>query len=825
MNPAVLRLAVRQLVSQLRTTEWRALILATWLAVALTTFLSLLGDRLENGLLRESASVLGADLVISSSRPIDKSRLTLADQFSLTKSEVIQFPSMIAAGDSMVLSSVRVVEAPYPLRGEVQTEPPQTASVPEPGTAWVEQPILNQLGVKVGDSVQFGYVDLKVSAVLLSSPDRGSGFRSLSPHMLVNKADLEASEVLAPGSRAQFRLLLAGAKAQTDRFEKAIKPRITESERLLSLTNDQPLTGNALGNGMAYLRLSALTALLLSALTIMLALRRFSLGQTKHNALLLSLGLRPADLVKLYVAQLLLAAAIIAVTGLLSGIVLERIADYWIADLLPQQLPAASGTSYLAGPILSFAMLLLLGLPPTFEQSRITVSQLFRGEEQDNASTQSKVLYILSLMLLGLTILAFLQAPLAAILLLVVLGVSGLQFGWLSQKLLHLACIPLAKKLTLGRLLNLRLNQQRKWHRLQSAVVVLLLMLLSVVWVSREDLIKEWRAQFPQDVPNYFVINIQEWQKPDLDKFLSERHIETELYPMVRGRLTELNGKPIKPQLNEEQLNNNALHRELNLTYRREMPEHNQLISGTWWTPDSTAAEISIERDMFQNLGLSLGDELSFNIGGQDIRGLITSVREVQWNSFKPNFYVIFSPGAIEGYPATWITSFKLADSNKHYASELLKTFPSLTLVDIDQLLAQLAGWLARLAESSALVLTLTLGCGLVLVAVTLLQALEQRRFESALLQTLGARSRQTQQLDLLEFALLGLVCGFLAAVSAEVMLGALHLYLLKIDPRWHFELWLSLPVLATLIFIGLSWLLRTPLKIEQCYQVLRSKT
>lgn len=824
MNPVVIRLAQRQLWAQLRTVEWRALVLATWLAITLTTFLSLLSDRLEQGLLRESANVLGADLVLRSSRPMAENRILDAQKANLETAQVIQFPTMVGAGENLVLSSARVITAPYPLRGELVTDPPQTIAVPNPGETWVEPRILQQLGIKVGDTLQFGYVDLQVSAELLSSPDRGSGFRSLSPHVLINKSDLDASGVLAPGSRAEFRLLLAGNTEQVQAFEEQLRPELESYERLLSLTSDQPVTGNALGNGMSYLRLSALTALLLSALTIMLALRRFSNGQQRRSALLMSLGLQPKELIQLYLCQLLIAATIISFIGTLTGVLFERIADYLIADLLPQALPLANWWTYLSGAGLGFAMLLLLGLPPTLEQARVPVAQLLRGEEIRSQSGSSRSLYAISLTLLGATILLFLQAPLAAFLLLVVLGISGVLFGWLAQQLLHLLAIPLAKRMTLGRLLKIRLSQQRRWHRLQSAVVVLLLTLLSVVWVSRQDLIQEWQAQFPEDVPNYFVINIQEWQKPDIDRFLAEREIDTDLYPMIRGKLTDLNDAPIRPQLNEEQLKDGALRRELNLTWRESMPEHNQLLRGEWWDPNSTESEISIERDMLEDLGLEIGDKLGFDVGGQPVSGTITSVREVQWESFRPNFYVIFSPKALQSYPGTWITSFKLADDKRSAATDLLREFPSLTLIDIDQLLEQLAGWLERLADSSAMVLGLTLACGLILIAVTLLQALEQRRFEAALLQTLGSTSAQTQRLDMLEFALLGAVCGALAAASAEVMLAALHYNLLKVDVRLHPELWLSLPPLAVILFIGIGFALRAPLKIEQCYNILRSK-
>lgn len=824
MSRAVNRLARRQFRAQLRTTEWRALLLATWLAVALTSFLSLLDNRLEQGLLRESANVLGADLALRSSRPIDTSRIDLAQKLGLQHSSVIQFPSMIGAGEQMILSSVRVVDSPYPLRGEILTEPPVTSDIPAPGTAWVEPRILQQLEIDVGDRIQFGYTELQVSARLISSPDRGTGFNSLNPNMLVNHADLEAAAVLAPGSRAQFRLLLSGDSAAIRAYEAQLTPQLEKQERILSLTQDQPVTGNALANGLAYLRLSALTALLISALTIVLALRRFSNNQQRRSALLMSLGLKPGDLIQLYLRQLLIAATATSLLGGFSGYLLQLLASGWIEGLLPQALPGASITSYLIGPALGFAMLLLLGMPPAIDQARVSIISLLRGDDNARPAVTSRALHLFSFLLLGAVMLSFLEAPAATALFLIGLGLGGALFGTLAQWLLVLISRPLAQRLTLGRLLNLRLRQQRKWHRLQAAVITLLLTLLSVVWISRQDLVREWQAQFPEDTPNYFVINIQNWQKAQLDQFLAERSIQTELYPMIRGRLTELNGQPIRTQLSTEQLEFNALNRELNLTWNTSPPAHNQLVSGQWWTqPDQT--EISIEQEMFSSLGLKLGDRLSFDIGGQPVEGVISSVREVVWNSFRPNFYVIFSPGQLETFPATWITSFKLDDQQRDYATELLKTFPSLTLIDIDQLITQFEAWLERLAQSSALVLLMTLGCGLILIAVTLIQALEQRRLEAALLQTLGATAKQTQRLDLLEFALLGLVCGTLAAISAETLLAVIHQFLLQVDARPHAVLWILLPPLASLLFVALGALMRAPLKIEECYKVLRSKT
>jgi len=344
-----------------------------------------------------------------------------------------------------------------------------------------------------------------------------------------------------------------------------------------------------------------------------------------------------------------------------------------------------------------------------------------------------------------------------------------------------------------------------------------------VIWISRSDLLQQWQAQFPSDTPNYFVINIQPWEKDALDTFLADQALDTELYPMIRGRLVELNGSPIRPQLTEEQQDHNTLRRELNLSWSVGRPAHNPLLAGEWWPADSTEPLISIEQEMAQELGLEVGDQLSFDVGGIPVTGRISNVREVVWTSFRPNFYIIFSPGALENAPSTWITSFHLPPEQRQVSRELLQQFPSLTLIDIYQLLSQLSMWLTRLADSSALVLALSLGCGLMLLGVTLLQALEQRRFEAALLQTLGVTARQARWLDLLEFLLVGLVCGVLASVSAEAVLASLHLYLLQIDPRLHPQLWLGLPPLAALLFVLIGLLIRRPLRLEQCYRLLRS--
>jgi putative ABC transport system permease protein len=344
-----------------------------------------------------------------------------------------------------------------------------------------------------------------------------------------------------------------------------------------------------------------------------------------------------------------------------------------------------------------------------------------------------------------------------------------------------------------------------------------------LVWISRTDLLADWQTQIPDDTPNYFVINIQPWQTEPLQDFFAENSITSQLYPMVRGRLTTLNGSAIHDQMSPEQLEHNTLNRELNLSWSDRPPSHNAVIAGRWWEENTSEAEISVEQEMAQILGLVPGDLLGFNLGGIEVEARISNLRQVEWTSFQPNFYVIFNAAALEQMPATFITSFRLSEDEQALASQLVREFPSLTLIDIGQLLQQIAVWLERLGDSSALILALTMLCGALLMLLTLHQALEQRRYESALLQTLGATAQQTQKLDLLELLLLGFVCGVLAVFTAELTLALLYINLLNLEASLHLGMWLLLPLTSTLFFVISGVLLRRRLSLSQCYHLLRS--
>ncbi|MDO6565024.1 hypothetical protein Q4488_16710 [Amphritea sp. 1_MG-2023] len=796
----LIRLALKQSRSDLLTFEWRALLLALFLATALSGFLALLGNQLEKGLNRQSATMLGADLSLSDSQPINEALHQVAQQRGLRYTDVVQFSSMVSTSEQMLLSSVRAVSEPYPLRGEIITSPEQSTPIPTPGTAWAEQQLLERMGLKVGATISLGYADFKITAAVLSSPDRGTGFRSFSPQLLINDQDLAATRVIQPGSRIGYRTLFSGAEAPIRDFYNHLNNQLTPQQRLWSVYADQPLATGALQNASHFLRMTSLFGLLLCGLLITLSLRRYSSAQYRRSALLQCLGLRPQQILRLYLLKLLLGWGLAALAGLLaSGIVLQLTASL-LQTLVPSGLPAPDYRLFATGPLLSLTLLILLGFAPLLRISRIPVMGLLRRDQLSHQGLSWPIrLIILTLaaIVISLYLGSVINALAAITLTVATILIAGLCASFILPPLGHL----LARRFRLGRLLRYRLRQQRQWHRIQLGIMCLLLTLLSSLLLTQTELVNRWQQQLPVNTPNQFVINIQPWELQPLSQFLTESGIDTTLYPMIRGRVMRINDQPPEAVLSPEQRQHNALKRELNLSWSAFAPAHNKLLAGEWWPAETQENLISIEQQLASSLGLTLGDKVGFEVAGQPFSATISNIRQVEWRSFRPNFYIIFSPGVLQNYPQTYITSFRLEQQQAGLSRELLQQFPALTLIDVSQWIDQASTLIDRLIQASTLILGLTIAAGLVLLQLLVYQELEQRRHENALLQVLGSTPRQTRQLDILEFALLGLASGMMAALLTEIITGLISYRLLELPAILHPSLWLLLPLAGAALF------------------------
>ena len=795
----IAKLAFRQSRTDLRSTEWRALLAALLLATTRASFLALLGNQLEKGLGNQSAAMLGADLTLSDSRPVPETILQQAIKKNIETTRVIQFSTMISTEQQMLLSSVRAVSAPYPLRGSLITKPAQSASVPAPGTAWAEPQLLERLGITPGTMISLGYTELKITATLLQSPDRGTGFRSFSPQLLMNQQDLQAARVIQPGSRVGYRMLFRGETQAIKQLQAELEQSLTPQQRIWSVHSDQPMAEGAMEHASGFLRLAALFGLLLCGLLITLSLRRYSSAQFRRCALLKCLGLQPGQLLWLYLLKLCSGWLIAASGGLLISLGLLELVAFLLQGLLPAGLPLADPLIYLAGPALSLALLLIIGFSPLMQMSDVPVMGLLRHDQLSEQSLSNPARVMVALLLMAVLAI-YLGSLISAFLAMLIIGLFTLIAGFLTSLLLAPSAKALAQRFTLGRLLLYRLRQQRQWHRIQLGIMSLLLALLSSLLLSQSELVSRWQQQLPEDTPNQFIINIQPWELEPLSSFLTVSGVNHKLYPMIRGRITGLNNQPPEATLNQEQLEHNALNRELNLSWSDTAPDHNQLIAGEWWPSGSQAALISIEQELAETLGLTLGSQLSFEIGGETFSATISNIRKVEWRSFRPNFYIIFSPGVLKNYPQTYITSFKLPDT-AGFSRELLQQFPALTLIDVKQWIDQAEQLIDQLIQAATLVLGLTLTAGILLVQLLLHQELEQRRKENALLQVLGSTQRQTRQLDLLEFSLLGGLAGTMAALLSELITGLISERVLELPFVLHPWLWVLLPITGALLF------------------------
>ncbi len=818
-NGVVLNLARQQTLSSLKLNEWRALIIALILAIGIASLMAVLGERIERTLIRQGSAIIGGDLILSSSRPINPEALTVANSMGVAATSVTQLGTMASHEEDFVLVSVRALSAPYP-RGELELTPTQAVTLPQPNEAWAEAGVLERLNIKVGDQITLGNQQFTLTAELTSAPDRGRGFISFNPQIIINAQQLAQTGLLGPGARSQFRLLFAGDPTAITALKTQLQSQLQTGERLTDLNDQESQQNSALNKASSYLRLGALFALIIAAMTIFLSLRRFTHSQINRAALLKSLGLSNRQLLWLYLLQLGMAWALCSLIGLLITLGLESAGLYLLQGLIPQPVPNAPWVTYAVGPLLGLLIILCLGLPTLFRLQQSSPMQLFHAQP-DDLSWRAKLPYAIALFLLLASTSWYLDNWLLTFSLTGLLLFLGSALGWFGAAIAgHLARL-LGSVHPLGALLISRVQQQQRWYRIQIPVICLLFTLLSVNAIALNDLLSRWQAQLPENTPNHFLINIQEWEKQEVENLLTEAEVNNPLWPIYRGRLSKINGLPLAEALTPEQLEEPSLKRELNLTSYTEIPSHNELVAGAWLAEGG----VSIEEEEAQELGLSLGDTVTFDIAGREVTATIGSFRKVRWDSFQPNFFFIFSPGILDDFSASYMTSFHLDEKQTQFSRQLLEQFPTLTLIDVRQVLSQLQNLLSKLSLLSGLLMLLTTAAGLVLLYVTLTQELEQRRYENALLQTLGASEQQCRQLDRLEMALIGGLSGLIAVILTELSLWPIHQQLLNLDVTLHPSLWLMLPLLGVVIFTLVSWISHRPQTLSGSYRTLASHT
>lgn len=649
--------------------------------------------------------------------------------------------------------------------------------------------LLALLERKAGDQLDVGDTTLRIGGEVTQEPDAGFNPFQTAPRLLMNLADVEKTGAIQPGSRITWRYKFSGTPAQLARYDSYIEARLTPDQRWISVENSEDALGKSMQRAQQFLLLSALLTLMLAIAAVAVAMSHYCRSRYDLVAVLKTLGANRAALRKLIIGQWLAVLLLAAVVGSAIGLGFEALLLRMLRPVLPGELPAASAWPWLWALGSLFVISLLVGLRPYRLLLATQPLRVLRRDAVANIWPLKLYLPAMAVVVIGLLTLLvggskLLWALVAGIVLLsLLLGA----IGWGGLLLLRrLTLRNLAFRLAVNRLLR------QPWTTLsQLAAFSLSFMLLALLLVMRGDLLDRWQQQLPPGSPNYFLLNITEAQVPQVQTFLQQHQVKAEtFYPVARVRLTGINQQPADPAQDE------SLNRELNLTWLKDLPDHNPMTAGSW--PPKTG-EVSIEQELANRLGVKLGDTLTFTGDTQEFSAKISSMRKVDWESLKPNFFFIFPPGALDGQPQTWLTSFRMDNDNATLA-QLNRQFPTLSLLDIGSILKQIGQVLAQVSQALEIMVILVTACGVLLLLAQIQVGMRQRRQELVVYRTLGASKKLLRGTLWCEFALLGVVSGVAAAIGAEAALWGLQRKVFDFPWQPDFVLWLVLPLTGALL-------------------------
>jgi putative ABC transport system permease protein len=809
-----LRFALRTLLREWRSGELGVLLLALTVAVAALTGVGFLVSRISAAVALQASAVLAADLRLGSPQPLDEAYFREADRRGVRAARSTNLLSVVFNGEASQLTNIAAVTAGYPLRGQVLIAAEAfdrgtpAASIPAAGEVWPDSKLLAALGGHVGSSLAIGVAQFRVTRVLISRPDQGGTFAELAPNLLMNAADLPATRLIQPGSRVSYAALFAADRFRIEEFKSWLTAHKRRGERLRDITEASPQVRNAVERVGRFLSLASLVSVLLCAIAVAMSARRYVNRHLDVVALLKTLGATRAFTLALSALQLLALALLAASVGAALGFLAQEWLLRTIRGLLTvRELPGASATPLYIGLLTAIALLAGFALPPLLQLSRVPALRVLRRDVGPPPP---------------LVLLAFGPA-LAVVLLLIYWAVPDkrtfLYFtGGLAAFVLVLTLaggllVALAGRLR-GRVgIAWRFGVANLSRRRAESVVQLVafgtgIMVLLLLSILRTDLNSDWQRTLPQNLPNYFFVNIPPQAGAEFISFLQAQGARTtRVLPMIRGRLIAINGRPVEASHGAHGEDNFAT-REQNLTWAADLGADNRIIAGRWWsTADAGQPLVSLASEFQEAIGVQLGDRLTFDIAGETREVTVASIRKVKWDTFQPNFFIVFAPGVLEGTAGTYLTSAYFAPGAARSLAQLAHRFPSVSIFDIDELLAQVRAVLDKAALAVQSVFVFTLFAGLTVLLAAVQSSRDERRYESAMLRTLGASRSTVVQGVLAEFATLGSLSGLLAALGASLAAYYLTTQWLELHYVFEFLPWIEGLVGGALLVAAGGWL------------------
>lgn len=824
------RLAMRSLKRDLRAADVRALFIALVLAVAASTMIAFFLDRLERGLERQASQMLGGDLVLEQRDPFSEELRATLENAGFTLSDQVDLVSMISRGERFQPASLKAVDDVYPHYGVSHVDfgdgTEEVASGPAPGEAWADPRLMQLVEIQLGDQVQVGQTELTVTGIVEREADQSAGFSNFNPRLMMNTADVEATGLIQPGSRIEFEILAAGSPAALERVQDLLAELRRDGVEVRDVRVDRPQLGNALQRAERYLGLAGLAAVLLAGVAVAMSTRRYVERHLDTAALLRCFGASQRQLVSIFTLQLLGLALVAAVIGALLGLVGQAVLLRLLVSFLPMTLPPPGLMPLGLGVFTALAVLVGFAGPTLLRIKQVSALKVLRRELDPLPPSAWLVVGVAGIVFGGL--LWLYSGSLVLAIALLIGGAMLLGLLWLISAFLLSALLRGVQRVTGSNEWSqaLRLGGRQLARRRQAGLGQLLafsvtFFAMAMIVLVRGDLLSTWQDQLPENTPNYFAINIQPSERDPFETVVSPR-VETQstLYPMVRGRVIAINDQPPEDAVPQDARGDGSLRRELNLTWQAELPDGNELVAGEWFstvqasdasqgwmsaveaTPQATPVPISMEDGLAERLGLGIGDEITFSVGSDEIATQITSLRSLHWDSFQPNFFVIFPPGVLEQFGHSYITAFHLPEAESGLIRELITDFPGVSLLNVDAILGQVRDVLSQVTRAVELVLALVLLAGVSVLYAALTASLPVRAHESGLLRVFGAGSRMISRVQGAEYALLGFASGLMGAVLAEFATAALYIYWLDLTPTFHLGLWLLLP-LGGAVLIG----------------------
>lgn len=795
-----------------RSGELKLLSFSIILAVTVLSAISVFTSRLQSTLINESNSVLGADATVNGSQLHNPEWESLADQYQVKHTRSAHFSSMVFAGDDMHLASVKAVADGYPLRGhfEISNKPftfeqsaiEKVMQGPAQGEAWVDSRLLPLLKINLGDEVFVGELALRITKVLIAEPDSSSPFSMLGARLLMHYDDLAATKVIQPGSRIDYKWLLASdSQADLQKLIEELKPQLSKHQRIRDVNDSQERVGRTLQTSQQFLLLTAVIAVLLAGVAISIAARQFSDRHTDQVALMKSLGASANTVRQLYFMQLFILAAIASSIGLFIGELLQQGIAVSVQKAYQIRLGNAQWLAYFKSYASGFICLICFALPALWYLPSVSPLKILRRELKvlqpqfwmQGIFALVAVLLLIMMFSRNLTLALTLCMGLAVVILVSLLAAWILL--WLAKKSIkHLGGF--------WRLAFAAILRKPGQSLVQILVFSIAIMLLYTLVIVRTSLIEEWRVQIPPDAPNHFLVNIPPESLPSIEALLEKNQVKPQpVYPMMRARLTHINDAETTE---EQKSTSNALRRELNITFAEKLAEDNKIMQGEWWDKWQRSANnlpgVSVEVKTANEIGLKIGDKLTFSIGGLIQHAEVASFRSLDWRSMHPNFFFIFEPGSLDDYLPTRITSIYLSSEQKILINQLLQEHPSILVIELDRIIAQIQKIIQQVSDGVLLVLFLTLVGGCLVLFAAVISSVDNRKKEAGLLRALGSSRQLILGSILVEFAVLGFLAGLIAIIGSEVLLVGLQVWVFNTPIQPHYLYWLLSPVSGLLL-------------------------